>query len=75
MLVAGVLVSGGFSAQPLGVVIDAQGDLLELVVVGAPVVTAEQELSAAAEGDAHVGLGTATIATIRCIEGGGLDNL
>ena len=50
--------------QALGVIVDAQRHLLELVVVGAPVVGAEKQLAAAAEGYAHVGLGTATIATI-----------
>ena len=63
------------SAQALGVVIDAQGDLLQLVVVGTSVVAAEQQFAATAEGDAHVGLGAASIATIACIEGGGLDSL
>ena len=51
-------------------VVDLQRDLLQLVGVLFAVVGAEQQVEAAGQGDANVGLGPAAVTTIRSVEGG-----
>ena len=53
--------------QLVGLVDHRDGDLLELVTVLASVVGAEQELAARLELHAQVGLGSASVAAVRCV--------
>lgn len=50
--------------QQVGLVLDLQSHLLELVLVSACVVNAEQQLTTV-EGDLHIGLGPTPVTTIR----------
>ncbi|KFC17316.1 hypothetical protein PAST3_03127 [Cutibacterium acnes HL201PA1] len=52
-----------------GVILNMQGYLLELVLVGSGMVRAEKELATVAQRDAHIGLCAATITTVRSGEG------
>lgn len=52
--------------QLLGLVVDGDRHLAELVLVLTRMVSAEQELGLSGQLDADVGLGATTIATIRC---------
>ena len=62
------------SGDPLRLVLDLEGYLLELVGVLLAVVRAEEKLETAGEGDSDVGLRAATITTICRAEGGALDD-
>src|SRR5262245_18850529 len=50
--------------ETVGLVVDTDGDLPELVAVLAGVVGAEEELAAAGQLDAKVGLGSAAVTTV-----------
>ena len=52
-----------------GVILNMQGDLLELVFVGSGMVRAEKELATVAQRDAHIGLCAASITTVRSGDG------
>lgn len=55
---------GGGRAEPTGLVLYLHGDLLELRLELPSVVGAEEQLAAAGQDDAQVGLGAATVATV-----------
>ena len=56
------------AGELVGLVDDVGGDLLELVAVLTGVVGAEQQLTTRLELDAEVGLGSATVAAVRCAQ-------
>jgi hypothetical protein len=58
------LVQRGESADPRRLVVDLQGNLLQLVGVLLAVVRAEEQLEPAGKRDADVGLGTTPITTV-----------
>ena len=60
--------------DPLGLVVDVERDLLELVRVLLAVVRAEEEVEPAGQGDADVRLGPAAIAAICSVERGAFDD-
>jgi hypothetical protein len=57
--------SGGCLTQPIGLVHNVSPCLAERTAVLAPVMSAEQQLAAAREYRADVGLGAATVAAVR----------
>ena len=61
----------GSSRSLLGLVVDVDRDRAELLAVLAGVVGAEQELAAAGEVDAEVGLGAAAVAAVTGCQGAG----
>jgi outer membrane scaffolding protein for murein synthesis (MipA/OmpV family) len=63
---------GRGGGELVGLVDDIGGDLTELVTVLAGVVGAEQQLTARLELYAEVGLGSATVATVRGAQRGGV---
>ena len=50
--------------QLVGLVVNLDGNLAELGAVSTSVVSAEQEIAAAGENDAHIRLGAAAVTTI-----------
>jgi hypothetical protein len=67
MVVGGALLHtrGGGVDQPARLVLHGDRDLAELVTVLARVVGAEEEIAATGELDAEVGLGTATVTSVK----------